>query len=59
MKKELESIRKRLDEIDRSILTALAERQGLVKEVSSYKLTTNTGIRDMEREERLLNKSEI
>lgn len=56
MKKELESIRKRLDEIDRSILTALAERQGLVKEVSSYKLTTNTGIRDMEREERLLNK---
>ncbi|MBO6793162.1 MAG: prephenate dehydratase [Balneolaceae bacterium] len=56
MKKELESIRKRLDEIDRSILMALAERQGLVKEVSNYKLTTNTGIRDMEREERLLNK---
>ncbi len=56
MKKELESIRKRLDEIDRSILMALSERQGLVKEVSNYKLTTNTGIRDMEREERLLNK---
>lgn len=34
---------------------ALAERQDLVKEVS-YKLTTNTGIRDLEREERLLNK---
>jgi len=56
MKKELESIRIRLDEIDRSILTALAERQDLVKEVSSYKLTSNTGIRDLEREERLLNK---
>ncbi len=56
MKEDLESIRKRLDEIDRSILTALAERQGLVKEVSSYKLETNTGIRDLEREEKLLNK---
>lgn len=56
MKKELEAIRKRLDDIDRSILTALAERQDLVKEVSSFKLSTNTGIRDMEREERLLNK---
>jgi chorismate mutase/prephenate dehydratase len=56
MKKELESIRLRLDEIDRNILMALAERQDLVKEVSSFKLTTNTGIRDLEREERLLNK---
>ena len=56
MKKELESIRIRLDEIDRNILMALAERQDLVKEVSNYKLHTNTGIRDLEREERLLNK---
>jgi chorismate mutase/prephenate dehydratase len=56
MKKELEAIRKRLDDIDRSILKALAERQDLVKEVSTFKLSTNTGIRDMEREERLLNK---
>lgn len=56
MKNDLESIRKRLDDIDRSILKALAERQGLVKEVSSYKLETNTGIRDLEREEKLLNK---
>jgi len=36
MKKELESIRLRLDEIDRNILMALAERQDLVKEVSSF-----------------------
>ncbi|MBO6525101.1 MAG: prephenate dehydratase [Balneolaceae bacterium] len=56
MKKELESIRKRLDDIDRSIIKSLAERQGLVKEVSSFKLETNTGIRDLEREEKLLNK---
>lgn len=56
MKKELESIRIRLDKIDRNILIALAERQGLVKEVSNYKLHTNSGIRDLEREERLLNK---
>jgi chorismate mutase/prephenate dehydratase len=56
MKKELESIRHRLDEIDRSILKALAERQDLVKEVSSLKLTSKTGIRDLEREEKLLNK---
>lgn len=56
MKKELESIRKRLDDIDRSIIKALAERQGLVKEVSSFKLESNTGIRDLEREEQLLTK---
>ena len=56
MKKELQQIRERLDDIDRSIIKALAERQGLVKEVSSFKLETNTGIRDLEREEMLLNK---
>lgn len=56
MNEDLEAIRKRLDRIDRSILQALAERQGLVKEVSGYKLETNTGIRDLEREERVLNK---
>lgn len=56
MKKELESIRIRLDDIDRTIIKALAERQDLVKEVSSFKLETNTGIRDLEREERLLSK---
>tara|TARA_Y100001935_G_scaffold255672_1_gene271364 strand:- start:200052 stop:201188 length:1137 start_codon:yes stop_codon:yes gene_type:complete len=56
MKNDLELIRQRLDDIDRTILKALAERQDLVKEVSSYKLETNTGIRDLEREERLLNK---
>lgn len=56
MKKDLESIRERLDNIDRSILMALAERQQLVKEVSSFKLQNSRGIRDLEREERLLNR---
>ncbi len=56
MKKELESIRERLDEIDKSILKALAQRQDLVKEVSALKIDKESGIRDMEREERLLNR---
>lgn len=56
MKNDLISIRQKLDEIDRTILRALAERQGLVKEVSSYKLDSETGIRDLAREEKLLNR---
>lgn len=56
MKKELESIRERLDEIDRTIITALAQRQDLVKEVSALKINKESGIRDLEREERLLNR---
>lgn len=56
MKEKLKSIRSRLDEIDRTIINALAERQDLVREVSTIKLKHNAGIRDLEREERLLNK---
>lgn len=56
MKKELESIRKRLDEIDKTIIKALAERQDVVKEVASLKIDKEAGIRDLEREERLLNR---
>ena len=56
MKNKLESIRTRLDSIDRSIVEALAQRQQVVKEVADLKLESNTGIRDLEREERLLNK---
>ena len=59
MKKELEAIRLKLDDIDRTIVTALAKRQELVKEVSSFKLDTSTGIRDLEREERLLSKIRV
>ncbi|MEQ8523282.1 prephenate dehydratase [Gracilimonas sp.] len=56
MSDNLESIRKQLDEIDRTILKALAQRQGLVKEVSDLKLKNEKGIRDLEREEQLLNR---
>ncbi|SMO53365.1 bifunctional chorismate mutase/prephenate dehydratase [Gracilimonas mengyeensis] len=56
MSDNLDSIRKKLDEIDRTILQALAQRQGLVKEVSEFKLKNEKGIRDLEREEQLLNR---
>lgn len=56
MSDNLDSIRKKLDDIDRTILKALAQRQGLVKEVSELKLKNEQGIRDMEREEQLLNR---
>lgn len=53
---DLDEIRKKLDKTDRKIIDALAERQRLVREVSSYKITKNREIRDNEREEQLLNK---
>lgn len=56
MSKELESIRKRLDEIDKTILKAVAERQDIVKEVSALKINKKAGIRDLKREEQLLSK---
>lgn len=56
MSDNLDSIREKLDEIDRTILEALAQRQGLVKEVSELKLKNEQGIRDLEREEQLLNR---
>ncbi|MFD2532708.1 prephenate dehydratase [Gracilimonas halophila] len=56
MADNLDSIRKKLDDIDRTILKALAQRQGLVKEVSELKLKKAKGIRDLEREEQLLNR---
>lgn len=56
MSDHLDSIRKKLDEIDRDILKALAQRQDLVREVSELKLRNEKGIRDLEREEQLLNR---
>ncbi|MGD8427938.1 MAG: prephenate dehydratase [Balneolaceae bacterium] len=53
---KLEEIRKKLDSTDRKIIEALAERQRLVREVSSYKIDENRNIRDNEREEQLLSK---
>ncbi|TYP92623.1 chorismate mutase / prephenate dehydratase [Fodinibius salinus] len=56
MADKLESIRKLLDETDKKIIDALAKRQELVREVSSFKLDEERNIRDKEREEQLLNK---
>ncbi len=56
MKKELASIRERLDLIDKTIVKALADRQDVVKEVASLKINKAAGIRDLEREELLLSK---
>lgn len=56
MPDNIDDIRKKLDDIDRRILKALAQRQGLVKEVSDLKLRDKKGIRDLEREEQLLNR---
>jgi chorismate mutase/prephenate dehydratase len=56
MKEKLHSIRDRLDDIDKHIIKALAQRQQVVKEVAELKLTNNSGIRDLEREEKLLSK---
>ena len=56
MKEKLHSIRDRLDDIDKRIVKALAQRQQVVKEVAALKLANNSGIRDLEREEKLLSK---
>lgn len=56
MNEKLHSIRNKLDDIDKSIIRALAQRQQVVKEVAALKLAKNSGIRDLEREEKLLNK---
>lgn len=56
MDKDLDKIRKQLDETDKKIIEALAHRQELVHEVSSLKLNEERDIRDTDREEQLLNK---
>lgn len=56
MSKKLNSIRKLLDETDKTIVEALAKRQELVREISELKLDEQFCIRDAEREEELLEK---
>ncbi|MDZ7715892.1 MAG: prephenate dehydratase [Balneolaceae bacterium] len=56
MSENLEKIRKLLDQTDREIIEALAKRQQLVREVSELKIDDDTQIRDIEREEELLEK---
>ncbi|GAA5522992.1 prephenate dehydratase [Aliifodinibius salicampi] len=56
MSDKLDQIRKQLDETDKKIIDALAKRQQLVREVSSFKIDEQKNIRDFQREEKLLNK---
>ena len=56
MADKLDSIRKLLDQTDKKIIDALAQRQELVREISSLKLDEDRTIRDTEREEQLLDK---
>jgi len=53
---DLDEIRKLLDSTDRKIIEALAERQKLVQEVSSFKIDQTKEIRDLAREEKLLDR---
>lgn len=56
MADKLDSIRKLLDQTDKKIIDALAKRQELVREISSFKINEEKGIRDANREETLLDK---
>ena len=50
----LQELRNKLDEIDRRIVAALADRDQLVNEVGKLKLVREGGLRDIQREEELL-----
>ena len=54
MDRNLDSIRKMLDETDEEIVKALAQRQELVQAISELKIDEKGAIRDEEREEELL-----
>lgn len=58
MEKDLDEIRKLLDQTDKSIVENLAKRQELVREVSDLKIDETTNIRDREREQQLLQRVE-
>jgi chorismate mutase/prephenate dehydratase len=56
MSDKLDSIRKLLDQTDKKIIDALAQRQELVREISSLKLDEDRQIRDRDREQELFDK---
>jgi chorismate mutase/prephenate dehydratase len=56
MPNKLDSIRKLLDQTDKTIVDALAKRQELVRVVLSFKIGDKKDIRDIEREDQLLKK---
>ncbi|MDB4961367.1 MAG: chorismate mutase [Myxococcales bacterium] len=51
---DLSSLRDRIEAVDRQIIRLLAERQMIVEDVASAKLTSASPFRDREREEHLL-----
>ncbi|MFN1834287.1 prephenate dehydratase [Balneola sp. MJW-20] len=56
MKDDLKEFRERLDHTDRAIIKALADRQQIVKQISELKRDHSGRIRDLQREESVLNK---
>ncbi len=51
---QLLALRETIDSIDQKIIDALAERQTIVRQVISSKISTTTQIRDLDREEALI-----
>jgi len=54
MSQSLDDIRKKLDEIDHTIIEALADRQEIVRDVFELKKDKDSKIRDLKREETIL-----
>ena len=54
MANKLEDIRQQLDNIDHTIIKALADRQKVVQDVFNLKIDGDSRIRDLEREEKIL-----
>lgn len=54
--KKLDLLRRKLDEIDESIITLIAERQFNVEQIGNVKLTTNSPTRDYQREKQVIEK---
>lgn len=56
MSKKLDDIRAKLDEIDRRIVEALADRQNVIRETASLKIANAGKIQDYKREEEILSR---
>ncbi len=54
--KNLDQLRRKLDEIDEHIITLIAERQFNVEQIGNVKLNTNSPTRDYQREKQVLDK---
>jgi chorismate mutase/prephenate dehydrogenase len=52
----LDELRQRLSVLDAELIELIAERQGIVAEVSAHKIATGTPTRDFERERDILNR---